>query len=63
MYVTLSVKIPVKLLEQIDELVARGEYKSRGDVIREALEEFVYKKVLFPGVKTDKYNAQELSIA
>jgi Arc/MetJ-type ribon-helix-helix transcriptional regulator len=54
MYVSVTVKIPVKLLEQIDELVARGEYKSRGDAIRDALEEFVYKKILFPGIRTDK---------
>ncbi|MCC6010452.1 MAG: ribbon-helix-helix domain-containing protein [Fervidicoccaceae archaeon] len=61
MYVSVTVKIPVKLLEQIDELVARGEYKSRGDAIRDALEEFVYKKILFPGIRTDKRDMQELS--
>lgn len=51
MYVSLNVKVPAKLLELIDELVARGEYKTRGEVVREALEDFVYRKILFPGVK------------
>lgn len=62
MYASVTIKIPLKVLELIDELVARGEYKTRGEVIREAVEEFVYRKILFPGIKISEYDKQELSI-
>jgi len=32
-----SVRVPVGLLEQIDERVERGEYRTRSDAIRAAL--------------------------
>jgi len=46
-----TVKLPARLVELIDELVERGEYKSRGEAIREAVEEFAYRRILFPGVR------------
>lgn len=41
----ISVRIPEQLYELIEELVESGEYKSKADVIREAIKELLREKV------------------
>lgn len=51
MYVSVTIKMPIELLQMIDELIERGDFKTRGEIIRAAVEEFVYKRILFPDMK------------
>ena len=37
----ITVRVPADKLEKLDELVATGEYKSKSDVIRAAIERFI----------------------
>jgi Arc/MetJ-type ribon-helix-helix transcriptional regulator len=40
-----TVKLPEKILEALDELVITGRFASRSEVIRAALSEFISKEL------------------
>jgi len=37
-------RLPEKLIEELDKLVESGRYASRGEVVREALRQFLEEK-------------------
>ncbi|MBP1449854.1 MAG: type II toxin-antitoxin system ParD family antitoxin [Thermoproteus sp.] len=42
----ISLHLPRKMLEQIDELVRRGIYPNRSEVIRAAVRDLLYKEAV-----------------
>jgi len=47
-----TVKLPEKLLEALDELVVTGRFSSRSEVIRAALSEFISKELWMERAET-----------
>ncbi len=37
----ITVRVPADKLQKLDELVAKGDFKSKSDVVREAIERFI----------------------
>lgn len=44
----ISVHVPKRMLEELDELVRRGIYPNRSEAIRAAIRELLYKESLKP---------------
>lgn len=47
----ISVHVPKRMLEELDELVRRGIYPNRSEAIRAAIRELLYKESLKPVAK------------
>ncbi|KPK17942.1 MAG: CopG family transcriptional regulator [Nitrospira bacterium SG8_3] len=46
----ITVRVPADKLEKLDELVDKGEYKSKSDVIRAAIERFIETEDIPPNI-------------
>jgi Arc/MetJ-type ribon-helix-helix transcriptional regulator len=46
----ITVRVPADKLEKLDELVEKGEYKSKSDVIRAAIERFIETEDIPPNI-------------
>lgn len=47
----ISVHVPKRMLEELDELVRRGIYPNRSEAIRAAIRELLYKESLKPAAR------------
>ncbi len=47
----LTFKIPSKMLETIEEIIKRGEYKTKADLIRDAIQKLIDWELGIPSVK------------
>ncbi|MEL9989954.1 MAG: ribbon-helix-helix domain-containing protein [Thermoproteus sp.] len=47
----ISVHVPKRMLEELDELVRRGIYPNRSEAIRAAIRELLYKESLKPSAR------------
>ncbi len=46
---SISIKLPLELVEMMDELVAMGRFPNRSELVRVAVEEVIKKELFFPG--------------
>ncbi|KUO87202.1 MAG: ribbon-helix-helix domain-containing protein [Thermoproteus sp.] len=47
----ISVHVPKRMLEELDELVRKGIYPNRSEAIRAAIRELLYKESLKPAAR------------
>lgn len=55
----ISVHVPKRMLEELDELVRRGIYPNRSEAIRAAIRELLYKESLTASVRPQKAEDEE----
>lgn len=55
----ISVHVPKRMLEELDELVRRGIYPNRSEAIRAAIRELLYKESLKAAVRPQKAEDEE----
>ena len=59
----ISVHVPKKMLEELDELVRRGIFPNRSEAIRAALRDLLYKEVFkVKATKEEEEKEEELPI-
>jgi antitoxin ParD1/3/4 len=59
----ISVHVPKKMLEELDELVRRGIFPNRSEAIRAALRDLLYKEVFKTKVPREEEKEEELPIS
>jgi len=59
----ISVHVPKKMLEELDELVRRGIFPNRSEAIRAALRDLLYKEVFKAKVPRAEEKEEELPIS
>ncbi|ABL88717.1 transcriptional regulator, CopG family [Pyrobaculum islandicum DSM 4184] len=58
----ISVHVPKKMLEELDELVRRGIFPNRSEAIRAALRDLLYKEVFKARAPREEEKEEELQI-
>jgi len=59
----ISVHVPKKMLEELDELVRRGIFPNRSEAIRAALRDLLYKEVFKAKIPKEEEREEELPIS
>ncbi|MHA2028649.1 MAG: ribbon-helix-helix domain-containing protein [Candidatus Kariarchaeaceae archaeon] len=49
----LTFKIPLEMLRMMDEIIASGEYSTKADLIRDAIQKLIDWELGIPSVKGD----------
>ncbi|MCE7735371.1 MAG: hypothetical protein GPJ54_10870 [Candidatus Heimdallarchaeota archaeon] len=49
----LTFKIPLEMLNMMDEIIANGEYATKADLIRDAIQKLIDWELGIPSVKGD----------
>lgn len=59
----ISVHVPKKMLEELDELVRRGIFPNRSEAIRAALRDLLYKEVFKAKIPKEEEREEEPPIS